>query len=97
MFSKLLTIACVSLSLLRSVSAATYSNPLRDYNGGDPDITYHEGYYYFMSTTWTDIQMTRATTLEGLKDGETKQIWIDSTPSHCCNVWAPELHYLEGA
>lgn len=97
MFPKLLTIACLSLNLVRSVSAATYSNPLRDYNGGDPDITYHEGYYYFMSTTWTDIQMTRATTLEGLKNGETKQIWIDSTPSRCCNVWAPELHYLEGA
>ncbi|KAK4493650.1 hypothetical protein PRZ48_014835 [Zasmidium cellare] len=86
-----------SASLLGLAYAATYSNPLREVNGGDPNITYHEGYYYFMSTTWSDLQMTRATTLEGLKNGETRQVWVDSTPSRCCNVWAPEMHYIDGA
>lgn len=41
--------------------------------------------------------MTRAPTLEGLKDGERKQIYEDSEPSRCCNVWAPEMHYIDGA
>lgn len=84
-------------SLLALVSAGNYSNPLRNVNGGDPNIVWHEGWYYFMSTNFVDLQMTRATTLEGLKDGETKQVWVDSTPSRCCNVWAPEMHYIDGA
>lgn len=84
-------------SLLALVSAGNYSNPLRDVNGGDPNIVWHEGWYYFMSTNFVDLQMTRATTLEGLKDGETQQVWFDSTPSRCCNVWAPEMHYIDGA
>lgn len=77
-------------------AAATYSNPLKQPNGGDPSIVYHGGYYYIMTTTWTDLQITRATTLEGLKQGETKMIWKDDNPDRCCNVWAPEMHLMDG-
>ncbi|KAF2177435.1 glycoside hydrolase family 43 protein [Zopfia rhizophila CBS 207.26] len=78
------------------VGAATYSNPLKSTSGSDPHIVYTGGYYYLMTTTWTDLQITRATTLNGLKTGETKVVWTDSTSTRCCNVWAPELHYLGG-
>lgn len=84
-------------SFVSLAHAGNYSNPLRDVDGGDPSIVWHEGYYYFMSTNSVDLQMTRATTLEGLKDGETKQVWVDSTPSRCCYLWAPEMHYIDGA
>ncbi|PGH03255.1 hypothetical protein AJ80_08721 [Polytolypa hystricis UAMH7299] len=84
------------LLLASLVSAATYSNPIKDPNGSDPHIVYTGGYYYLTTTTWTDVQLTRATTIEGLKNGERKVVWQDSTPSRCCNVWAPELHYLDG-
>ena len=49
------------------------------------------------ATNWENLQMTRATTLEGLKTGETKLVWEDSDPSRCCNVWAPEMHFVHGA
>lgn len=78
------------------VSAATYSNPLKASDGSDPHIVYTGGYYYLMTTTWSDLQITRAKTLEGLKTGEKKTVWKDSTASRCCNVWAPELHYFDG-
>ncbi|KAL2022169.1 hypothetical protein VTK56DRAFT_5998 [Thermocarpiscus australiensis] len=48
-----------------------------------------------MTTTWTNLQVTRARTLEGLKTGETKVVWTDSNPARCCNVWPPELHWLD--
>jgi len=78
------------------VSAATYSNPLKAVNGSDPHIVYSGGYYYLMTTTWTDLKVTRATTLNGLKTGTTKTVYKDTTASRCCNVWAPELHYIDG-
>ncbi|KAJ8521245.1 hypothetical protein ONZ45_g2029 [Pleurotus djamor] len=51
------------------------------------------------TTTWTNIQITRATTIGGLKTATPKTVWSDSTFSRCCNVWAPEIHWMpnEGA
>lgn len=60
-------------------------------------MVYTGGYYYLMTTTWTDLEITRATTLEGLKTGDKKTVWTDTTSSRCCNVWAPELHYIDNA
>jgi hypothetical protein len=45
------------------------------------------------TTTWTNIQITRATTINGLKSATPKVIWTDSTASRCCNIWAPEIHW----
>ncbi|KAK7511958.1 arabinofuranosidase [Phyllosticta citriasiana] len=89
---------CQSLLAFAAIArAATYSNALRDTNGSDPHIAWSGGYYYLMTTTWTDLEITRATTLEGLKTGKRKTVWTDTTASRCCNVWAPELHYIDNA
>jgi GH43 family beta-xylosidase len=78
------------------VHAANFTSPLKDPNGSDPFIVYDGGYYYFTTTTWTDVQITRAKTLEGLKTGERKVAWKDSNTSRCCQVWAPGM-YLSNA
>lgn len=78
-------------------SASQYSNPLKTSSGGDPHITYDQGYYYMMATTsmtGKELTMTRATTVEGLKTGETRTVWTDSNPDRCCNMWAPEMHKI---
>ena len=80
---------------LASASAASFTNPLKATNGSDPHIAYSGGYYYLMTTTWTNLQITRAKTLGGLKTGETRVVWTDGTASRCCNVWAPELHWID--
>ncbi|KAL2157270.1 hypothetical protein VTH06DRAFT_6310 [Thermothelomyces fergusii] len=92
---KCATILGAFSGLLSLASAASFSNPLKPFNGSDPHMTYYDGYYYLMTTTWTNLQITRARTLEGLKNGETKVVWADSNPSRCCNVWAPELHKID--
>ncbi|KAF9260662.1 glycoside hydrolase family 43 protein [Marasmius fiardii PR-910] len=70
-----------------------FQNPIKASDGSDPFMVYHEGYYYLTSTTWSNIQITRATTVGGLKTATPKVIWSDSTSSRCCNVWAPEIHW----
>ncbi|KAK4666243.1 hypothetical protein QC763_405590 [Podospora pseudopauciseta] len=92
----LLRLLLTALSLLQITSAATFTNPLRARDGSDPHIVHHDGFYYLMTTTWTDLRLTRAKTLEGLKTGETKVVWTDTNAARCCNVWAPELHRVDG-
>ncbi|KAL3482180.1 glycosyl hydrolase [Aspergillus californicus] len=82
--------------LLGSSNGASFSSPLKDPNGSDPFMVYVDGYYYLTTTTWTDVQITRATTLEGLKTGEVKTVWSDDNVLRCCSVWAPEFHEIDG-
>lgn len=88
------TLAVGLTGLLTFTSGATFSNPLKDPNGSDPHIVYDGTYYFLMTTTWTDLQITKATTLEGLKTGETKVVWTDDNPTRCCSMWAPELQWM---
>ncbi|KAK0646796.1 glycosyl hydrolase [Cercophora newfieldiana] len=96
----LLTVPLLLLALLSSVHGANFTNPLRSRDGSDPFIVWDgavgSGYYYLLTTTWNDVRLTRATTLEGLKRGETRVVWTDTSPSRCCNVWAPEIHRIDG-
>ncbi|RDI76908.1 hypothetical protein Vi05172_g13137 [Venturia inaequalis] len=48
-----------------------------------------------MTTTWTNLVLTRAKTLEGLKTGESKVVYSPG-PDVCCNFWAPEIHDIDG-
>jgi hypothetical protein len=82
------TIGTFVLTLSSVVSAASFTNPLKPRDGSDPHIVWTGGYYYMMTTTWTNLQITRAKTLGGLKNGETKTVWTDSNANRCCNMWA---------
>ncbi|KAI9044827.1 glycoside hydrolase family 43 protein [Aspergillus affinis] len=86
----------LSALLVQSALADTFTNPLKNPNGSDPFIVYVDGYYYLITTTWTDLQLTRSPTLEGLKAGENKVVWKDDNPNRCCSVWAPEIHQIDG-
>ncbi|KAK2782002.1 hypothetical protein FQN53_000252 [Emmonsiellopsis sp. PD_33] len=90
-------LSAVLLLTVTNVLAASYTNPLKGRDGSDPFIAFTDGYYYMTTTTASDIQIIRATTLEGLKTGEVKTVWSDTTASRCCNVWAPEFHYIDDA
>ncbi|KAF8659831.1 hypothetical protein AX16_001716 [Volvariella volvacea WC 439] len=79
--------------------ADAFTNPIKERDGSDPFIVYDQGYYYLTTTTWTNLQITRATTIGGLKIATPKVVWTDTTASRCCNMWAPEIHWQpnEGA
>jgi GH43 family beta-xylosidase len=77
-------------------SAAAFTNPIRNPGGSDPFLVYTGGYYYLMTTTWTDVEIAHATTIDGLKTATKKSVYSTSTASRCCNVWSPEVHYFDG-
>lgn len=60
-------------------------------------MVYSDGYYYLLTTTWTDVEIAQATTIAGLESATKTVVFSATDADHCCNVWAPEVHYLGGA
>jgi GH43 family beta-xylosidase len=74
----------------------TLRNPL-NLSGPDPWLTYYEGNYYLAATTGSSIlTMRKSPTLAGLKTAAPVQIYLETDPSRCCNMWAPEFDQLDG-
>ncbi|KAH6909951.1 glycoside hydrolase family 43 protein [Coprinopsis sp. MPI-PUGE-AT-0042] len=88
------TLFTLFVGLLGLTSTWAFQNPIKAKDGSDPFMVWHEGYYYLTTTTWSNIQIARATTIAGLKTASPKVVWQDTnTASRCCNLWAPEIHW----
>lgn len=101
MARRLLTLLAALLLALAigqpSASAATVTNPIKAQKGADPWISYHDGNYYLVTTSWTNvITMRKSATLAGLATAPNIQVWTGDAASRCCNIWAPEIHFLDG-
>ncbi len=88
------------LSIFVAVSplwAGTFVNPIVG-DGADPWVVFQNGYYYFTDTTGWDVEIRRATRLAGT-NGIGNAVLVSSfVPPAPYNkeVWAPELHYIQG-
>lgn len=72
-------------------------NPLNPSHGPDPWLVYYEGSYYLAATTGrSNLTMRQSPTLAGLKTARVVQIYAETDPSRCCNMWAPEFYLLDG-
>lgn len=77
--------------------AGVLTPQLNPYGGADPWLQYYDGYYYLATTTWrSELIMSRSETLAGLKTATPIQIYAETDPSRCCNMWAPEFYLLDG-
>ncbi|MER7141068.1 family 43 glycosylhydrolase [Streptomyces sp. NPDC000341] len=93
----LLALALGQPSPASAAEGRPYSNPVKAQKGADPWISYHEGNYHLVSTSWTDvITIRKSPTLAGLSTAPSVQVWQGDAASRCCNIWAPELHYSGG-
>lgn len=81
-----------------SDEAGTFRNPVIA-KGADPWVIRHtDGWYYFCGSSHEEITLTRSKTLTGLAAGESKVIRPRRPPGPSSKqVWAPELHWIEGA
>jgi GH43 family beta-xylosidase len=71
----------------------TFTNPL--WRGADPWIIKHDGIYYTCRTAGSGIEVTSSRFLTRIE--ERKIVW--HTPRegwNCSNIWAPELHHING-
>lgn len=71
-----------------------YQNPVR-LRAPDPSIVWADGAYSMVYTSDKYIQMTRASTLDGLLNGESKVFWNDTTEERARHLWAPEIHQID--
>jgi GH43 family beta-xylosidase len=77
--------------------AGTFVNPVLS-NGADPWVIYENGYYYFTDTTGGNVQIRKATRLAGTNGiGNAVLMSTFNPPApYNRNVWAPELHIIQG-
>lgn len=79
-----------------SVSTQTLTNPLLEY-GPDPWAIYHDGFYYYMHSTRTDLTIWKTRDLADLHNAECKTVWTaPKSGPNARNIWSPELHCLDG-
>lgn len=60
---------------------------------------HHDGFYYFTASVpeYDRIEVRRAETIRGLAEAEAKVVWRKyDTGLLSANIWAPEIHYMEG-
>ena len=88
--------------LMMSVAAAgesggTFTNPLLP-SGPDPWVIYRDGFYYYLHSTGRGLEIRKSPSLGKLAAAPDLTVW--SAPNegpYSHEIWAPELHYLQGA
>jgi len=74
-----------------------YTNPVKSQKGADPWLEYYDGNYYLVTTTFSNkLLMRKSPTLAGLSTAPSVEIWSDTTAGRNANIWAPEIHFLDG-
>ncbi|WP_457030020.1 family 43 glycosylhydrolase [Kitasatospora sp. P5_F3] len=80
-----------------AAAGRAYTNPVKSQKGADPWLEYYNGNYYLVTTSWSsEITMRKSPTLAGLSTAPSVQIFKDTNTNRCCNIWAPEIHFLNG-
>ncbi|UOQ68914.1 glycoside hydrolase family 43 protein [Hymenobacter volaticus] len=76
--------------------ARTFTNPLRD-EGPDPWVTQHGGFYYYTNTTGKNITLWKTKALSEVRTAPATVVWTPpATGPNSTQLWAPELHFLDG-
>ena len=76
--------------------AHTFTNPLLK-SGPDPWVEQKDDWYYVTHTTGRDLRLYRTKKMSELRDAEVKTIWTaPATGMNSKQIWAPEIHYLQG-
>lgn len=93
---KRLLILFLFISGIAFGQSKTFTNPLLP-SGPDPWSVYRNGWYYYTHTTGKNITLWKTKSLAELKNASSKVVW-DPLPNqpYSKEVWAPEIHYLQG-
>ncbi len=77
-------------------SSNTFHNPLLP-NGPDPWVVTANGFYYYMNTTGVNLTIRRTRDITDLARAEVKTVWTaPSSGPYSKDIWAPELHQMDG-
>jgi GH43 family beta-xylosidase len=93
-FSKI--VGSIALFYLVEFSySAQFHNPIADFSWPDPYCYLHrDGFYYMPKTTHTGIALYKSSSLTNWRNAEMSQIYL--APQGLMNLWAPEIHFVNG-
>lgn len=75
----------------------TFTNPILP-NGADPYSTFYEGYYYYVNSAGRSLELRKTKNLADLASAEKTTIWkAPQNTMYSQNVWAPEIHFIDGS
>lgn len=79
-----------------SETTNTFHNPLLP-SGPDPWVITHHGFYYYMNTTGDNLTIWKTRDITDLMHATKKVVWTPPpTGPYSHEIWAPELHLLDG-
>lgn len=75
---------------------STFINPLL-ISGADPWVEQQDGWYYVTHTTGRNLRLYRTKSMSDLANAEKKTVWTPpATGMNSKQIWAPEIHYING-
>jgi GH43 family beta-xylosidase len=75
---------------------ATFKNPLLP-SGADPWVVSRDGFYYYMNSMGSNLTIWKTRDITDLIHAEKKVVWLPpATRPYSKDLWAPELHFLDG-
>lgn len=87
---------CLLLTSSVWAQSRTYTNPVKS-AGPDPWVLQHDGWYYYMNTTGTNLTLWRTRNLADLATAEHKVIFTPPpNTGYSKELWAPEVHRFDG-
>jgi GH43 family beta-xylosidase len=73
----------------------TFTNPLA--GGADPWVVKQDGSYYYIQSRDNGIWVSKSTRLSDVITAGRTQVWAaPATGWNSTNIWAPELHFIDG-
>ncbi|MBN9385389.1 MAG: glycoside hydrolase family 43 protein [Chitinophagaceae bacterium] len=79
-----------------AVNDSSFRNPILS-SGPDPWVVRKDGYYYYMHTLANRIAIWKTDKMSQLSKASITTVWSPSEGApHSKNIWAPELHFLNG-
>ena len=83
-------------ALAAPAQSGTFKNPLLP-SGADPWVTYQDGFYYYMNSTGNNLTIWKTRNMADLATAERKVVWTPpATGPYAKDIWAPELHRIQG-
>lgn len=79
----------------------SFYNPIRlEQNMGDPWMYYHDGYYYYMQSSGTQIKVTKSAwmtqVVENIEDENVTKVIFRQKSINVVEIWAPEIFFFDG-
>ena len=91
-----LFLLCTLLQYSALSQKTTFTNPLLP-SGADPWCIYKDGFYYYTHTTGNRIDIWKTKSIAELATAERKTVWTPPTTGpYSKEIWAPEVHFLQG-